>query len=73
MKKFNRKDGYVANARLNDINNFASPPPHCFSLYIANARIKIIGNESKIANEKLQSFVINEYKTLNETAENIKK
>ena len=38
-----------------------------------DARIKIIGNEDKIANEKLQSFVINEYKTLNETAENIRK
>jgi len=73
LKKFSRKEGYVARAMLNDINSFASPPPHCFSLYIVNARMNIIGNEVMIANVKLQSWVINEYNILREIAEMIRK
>jgi len=58
---------------LNDINSFASPPPHCFSLYINNARIKTTGNEIMIADVKLQSPVVNEYRILIDNAENIRK
>ena len=72
-KVFRRKDGYVAKATLNDINNFASPPPHCLALHIINANMNIIGNENKTAVVKLQFPVVVEYKILNNNAEKIRK